>query len=285
VAAAGVATMMQTPCELVPEPRGIWTRTLGLIGASYALDGVMLAAYAAADLIPGWVSPAYTGAGLGLCAVFYGLIASGFSERFRDSNLTLLQIGAATLLLLTFIVLVPSAALYFVCVLFIVFGFGSLRLRPLEAMVALGVVAVVLGAVFLRMPQALELPNGSSSVRLLVGAGVLLTLVRCTLLGLYSSELRRLLARRYAETREVLDASERQRAEARELHDDLGQELTGVSLILAGFAARLQRDGHTGAPEVRTAAEHVRTAIQKTRQLAGTVRPMLPRAAPQRRSH
>ena len=53
--------MKSTPYEVVPEPRRRWTRTLGPIGISDALDGVMRAAFAAADLIPRWVSPVYTG--------------------------------------------------------------------------------------------------------------------------------------------------------------------------------------------------------------------------------
>ena len=65
--------------------------------------------------------------------MFYGLIVSGFSARFADTNLTLAQLGLAVLVQLMWIVLVPVAAMYHVTILFVIFGFASLRLRPIEA--------------------------------------------------------------------------------------------------------------------------------------------------------
>ena len=81
----------------------------------------------------------------------------------------------------------------------------------------------------------------------------------------------------------------RNREVATSLHEGLGQELTGISLLLTALGGRLRRDGHPGADEVSQATEHVCAAIQTSRSLADSIRPAqspqyssLPAAAPPR---
>ncbi len=265
--------MGETTFEPIRQPRRLWLRMLYLIGASYLLDSVLLGLFAMSGALAGWVPLAYAGAALAWCAVFYALMASGLSERFVDGNLTLAKLVSAVALQLAFIVLAPAAALYFVCVLFIVFAFASLRLPLREALAACVGVALALALILARTPAAFHLMHDTALQRVLVGVSIVLTLARCTLLGLYNTFLRTQLARLHAQDRVSLDENARRALEmAVALHEDLGQELAGVALLLAASAGRLERDGHPGAPEVSEAVAHLRSAVAKTRVLADEAR-------------
>jgi len=263
--------------ESVPESQRLWKRMLAVIAASYAIDGLLLTLFSFAGVVSIWDPVAYVSAGFVSCALFFALIASGFSERFADSNLTLAQLGLAVMVQLSFIMIVPAAAMYHVTILFVIFGFASLRLRPMEAFGAWVAVAVLLGLIFTVVPRALTIPHDSAYVRMLVGASICLALGKCTMLGLYSSRLRMMLGRRFEETKVSLQIVERRSvAVATSLHEGLGQELTGISLLLTALGARLRREGHPGADDVSQATEHVCAAIQTSRALADSIRPLRP---------
>lgn len=250
-------------------PRATWTWILALIVGSYLLDGTLLGALSATGVLPGTVVLAYVGAGLASCGAFYAAIASGWSARWRDSSLALPQMVVAVAIQLAFMLLAPAAAWYFVTVLFVVFAFAGLRLRAYQAVLAVTSVVAAVVAIATVAPEAVALPGDTATQRVLVVLCVGTVLIRCTLIGVFGSRLRALLARRVAETRRVLDANEqRGAAVAHALQDGLGQELTGTSLILSACARRLREEGHAGAPEVDTAVEHLREAIRKTRLLA-----------------
>jgi len=266
--------MDQGPYESVPEPERLWKRMLAIIAAGYAIDGLLLTLFAFAGVIPIWDPAAYVATGIASCALFFALIASGFSARFADSNMTLAQLGLAVLVQLTWMILVPVASMYHVTILFVIFGFASLRLRPLEALGAWTAVAVLLGMIFMLVPQAVTIPHETAYVRMLVGATICLALGKCTMLGLYSSRLRVMVGRRFEATKASLQVVEsRNVAVATSLHEGLGQELTGISLLLTALGARLRREGHPGAEDVSQATEHVCAAIQTSRALADSIRP------------
>jgi signal transduction histidine kinase len=251
----------------------LWRRMLGLIGASYAVDTLFLALFACARALPLRTALAYGATGLAACGVFYALIAGGRTRRAEDPNLTVAQLAVAVLIQLVFMVLAPRVALYFVSVLFVIFGFASLRLRPREGLLAWCAVAIPLALILARVPQSLDLPRATPLARALVGASILLALGRATMLGLYSTHLRILVGRRLEQTRSSLRTIAHKRgALASSLHEGLGQELAGVSLLLGACAATLRRDGHPSAVEVTAAAEHLSAAIGRTRVLAESVR-------------
>ena len=120
---------------------------------SYAVDTVLLGLFAAAGTVPSWVPAAYGGAGLCLCAVFYGLLITGASERFKDHYLTLVQTVASSTVMLAFLWLVPQVGILFLCILFVVVGFGSLRLSWREALLCCGAIAVGTGTVLHNTPD------------------------------------------------------------------------------------------------------------------------------------
>jgi signal transduction histidine kinase len=74
---------------------------------------------------------------------------------------------------------------------------------------------------------------------------------------------------------EVLAAVERERARlASDLHDGLGQELTGVNLLLGSIRQRLRHRGEDADRELARAIELVSTAIARTRLLASSSFPL-----------
>jgi len=93
-------------------------------------------------------------------------------------------------------------------------------------------------------------------------------LVAATLRSIDVTEVRRL-------EREVLDVatSERMRL-CSDMHEGLGQELTGISLLLTGLATRIDRGRAARLGEVREILEHVTRTIELTRQIAHGLSPL-----------
>jgi signal transduction histidine kinase len=247
-----------------------WTTILGLIAGSYLLDGLLLAAWCVAGVVAAPVAVGYVAVGVGSCAAFCKAMGSRWAQpRRRDGSLEVALLIVSVLVQLGFMLVAPALAWYFVTVLFIVFAFAGLRLRPLHAASAVSGVVIAVVAIAMVAPEAVDLPGDTATQRVLVVLCVGTVLIRCTLIGVFGSQLRVLLARRWAETRRVLGEREQQGAEvAHALQDGLGQELTGTSLILSACARRLREEGHAGAPEVELAIEHLAAAIRKTRLLA-----------------
>jgi PAS domain S-box-containing protein len=75
--------------------------------------------------------------------------------------------------------------------------------------------------------------------------------------------------------REILDVVSRERQRiGRDLHDGLGQELTGIALMLRGLARRLERDSPDSLPAVEELLALVNQSIQSTRSLARGLLPV-----------
>ena len=75
--------------------------------------------------------------------------------------------------------------------------------------------------------------------------------------------------------REVLDISNRERHRlGNDLHDGLGQELTGVALMLRSVATQLRRDSSAVAPQIDTIVALVNHAIESTRSMARGLAPV-----------
>jgi signal transduction histidine kinase len=74
---------------------------------------------------------------------------------------------------------------------------------------------------------------------------------------------------------EIREISERERARiGHDLHDGLGQELTGVSLMLKALADGIERDAPKLCPRVRSLREMVEQCIATTRSLAQGLAPV-----------
>ena len=184
-------------------------------GVSYAVDTVLLGLFAAAGTVADWVPVAYGGAGLLLCFVFYGLLINGTIRRARDQYLTLLQTIASSAVMLVFLWLVPQVGILFLCILFIVVGFGSLRLSRRDALVCFGAISVGTGLVLHQTPAVVWLPHATPTEIALVWTWFLATLARVMGLGLIGNTMRVELVKRHRELRDSLGALENRTEELR----------------------------------------------------------------------
>ncbi len=75
--------------------------------------------------------------------------------------------------------------------------------------------------------------------------------------------------------REIIDIANReQRRIGSDLHDGLGQELTGIALMLRGLTGRLRREQQAAADDAEEIVGLVNKAIESTRQLARGLSPV-----------
>ena len=88
------------------------------------------------------------------------------------------------------------------------------------------------------------------------------------MIGMMSALEAEVVERKCAEEK-ILQISEReQRRLGEELHDGLGQTLTGISFMTKVLAKQLEAEGAPQAPDAAQIASYVNEAIARTRNLA-----------------
>ena len=164
-----------------------------MIGVSYIIDAGVLLLYAQAGSIPPMIAPAYAASGLTL--VIFSLILSefGFNERFKDHYLVAPQATICMLIALAFTYIAPEVGGMFLCTLFIVFSFSSLRSIPAQTMMIWTAMTIGLAGLFLLTDKPISLPHGSHLERFATLLVFVLTIGRCMFLGIFSSSLKQSL--------------------------------------------------------------------------------------------
>ena len=132
----------------------------GMIGVSYVIDAGILLTYAYAGTVPVWVGPAYALCGLALMAVTILMSEIGFNERFKDHYLVAPGSSANMVILLTFAYIAPEVGVMFLCSLFTVFSFASLRSTPIQTGILWTAMALGLAGLFLLTDKPLAMPHG-----------------------------------------------------------------------------------------------------------------------------
>ena len=98
---------------------------------------------------------------------------------------------------------------------------------------------------------------------------------RTTELTQTNKQLREEIGQRRRLEKEILEISEReQRRIGRELHDSLGQQLTGIAIISKVLERKLQRQSLEEAANAKEIAQLVNEAINQTRQLSRGLHPV-----------
>jgi signal transduction histidine kinase len=110
-------------------------------------------------------------------------------------------------------------------------------------------------------------------------SGQRLVSLRFAAVGSRESREARHIAREIAERkrleREILDVSNRERQRiGRDLHDSLGQELTGIALMLRGLARRIEQDRPAYVPAIEEMLGLVNRSIESARSLARGLLPV-----------
>jgi diguanylate cyclase (GGDEF)-like protein len=163
---------------------------------SYAIDAAILLLYAMIGVTTVTTGVVYLAIRLGVVGIATFLSEVRVTDRFQDHYLTVplsvvsiaIQIGA--------IYLVPQIGFYFICVIFVVLGFGALRMTARQTGIVWACAAVGLAALFLMTDKQVGMPMATPSERALALACFVTALGRCASAGLYGSSMRETLYRR-----------------------------------------------------------------------------------------
>jgi diguanylate cyclase len=175
----------------------------GMIAVSYVIDALVLLIYAYAGTIPALVGPAYAAAGLVSVACYLVLSETGFTERFQDHYFVAPQLMISVAIMLAFSYLVPEVGVMFLCTLFVVFNFGSLRSTPQQTTVVWTATAFGLAALFLLTDKPISMPHGGYLERFATMSVFVLTIGRCIFLGMFSNSMRQSLYKSGQKLREA----------------------------------------------------------------------------------
>ena len=211
---------------------------IGMIAASYALDTLFLALFAAAGTISGTVASAYGAAAAAICASTYAFTARGWNLKRLAEPLSILGIAMQLGVVLT----APQIAFPFLANLFTVFAFGMiwLPLRDSVLVWTLGIAGTA--TVFYAGQGRIGVPAASAYELTLVWLYFSLILGRCLLLSVNANEMRA----RLADSRRKLAAS-LERVQHLASHDELTGILNRRSLM-AALERERSRAERSGAP-------------------------------------
>jgi diguanylate cyclase (GGDEF)-like protein len=165
----------------------------GMIAASYVVDALILLIYAHAGTIPAIIGPAFAATGLASVGWYLLLSETGFTERFQDHYFVTPQLIVSAAIMLTFTYIVPEVGVMFLCTLFVVFNFGSLRSTARQTALVWTATALGLAGLFLLTDKPISLPHGSTLERFATMSVFVLTIGRCMFLGMFSSQMRQSL--------------------------------------------------------------------------------------------
>lgn len=256
-------------------------------GICYFIDTAILFLFHAVGTIEVTVVVFFGLAGLGHTVVFSVLQWSGFSERFSNPHMSIWQMAYAFVVLFISIALAPRLLAYFLALVFVVFGFATLRISFREAIFAWLFCCLLLAAVLLNLTHASIGIGMPSSLELaIIWLAYAIILLRTIALGYYGTMLR---VRIFEKTRSL--EGEVSQAEELATHDVLTNTFNRRVIIPAvedQIAIRRRNDipacvamidldwfkkvnderGHlVGDAVLKTLAERVQSVIRETDKL------------------
>jgi diguanylate cyclase (GGDEF)-like protein len=162
----------------------------GLIGVSYVIDAAILLVYAHAGTTSATIGPAFAVCGLLSITGYILLSVSGFTERFKDHYFVAPQSIVSMIIMLVFAYVAPEVGVMFLCTLFVVFAFSSLRSTPWQTGVIWTAMAFGLAALFLLTDKPISMPHETYLERFATMTVFILTIGRCMFIGIFSSAMR-----------------------------------------------------------------------------------------------
>ena len=215
---------------------------LGVQAVSCSLVVLVLLVYSYAGTIPIIIPAAYFLTGIGLIAFFAVLSEIHFNERFEDHYLTVYQISGHVAIQLGFLLAAPKIGYAFLSVVFLIFGFGALRMTAWQATIAWTLTVIGLAPIFLLTNTPIGMPVTTPVERLAATLCYVLTIGQCAFVGLYGSSMRKMLYDRSFELKQAYRRIE----ELAEL-----DELTGAynrRCIMRMLDEEIARAGRNGSP-------------------------------------
>jgi diguanylate cyclase len=184
------------PSDLLKRRAGQRRQMLVVQAASCSLITLVLLVYCYAGTISIVIPASYFLSGIGLMGIFAVLSESHFNDRFEDHYLTIFQVGGHVTLQLGFLLAAPEIGYAFLCVLFLIFEFGALRMTSRQATIVWTLTMVGLAPIFLLTSTPIGMPVATPVERLAAMLCYVLTIGQCAFLGLYGSSLRKMLYKR-----------------------------------------------------------------------------------------
>ena len=165
----------------------------GMIAASYVVDALVLLIYTRAGTIPLSVGPAYAATGLSSVVLYTVLSELGVNDRFKDHYMVAPQSTVSMAIMIAFAYIAPEAGVIFLCALFTVFAFSSLRSTPRQTAMIWTAMSLGLAGLFLLTDKPISMPHGNYLERMATMLVFILTIGRCMFIGIFSSALKQSL--------------------------------------------------------------------------------------------
>ncbi|CCD87624.1 Conserved hypothetical protein; putative membrane protein; Putative diguanylate cyclase (GGDEF domain) [Bradyrhizobium sp. ORS 285] len=189
--------------ELRVRRAGRRRQILAMIAGCYLTDAIILFIYAQAGTVPTTIAPSYAAIGVLTVALWTVLSESGFNDRFHDHYLVVPQSIVSMMMTVAFCYIAPEVSIVFLCTLYLVVGFSSLRATPRQTAICWTFLALGLAGLFLLTDKPLGMPTGSPLERLATLLVFVLTIAGCMFLGIFSSALRETLYQRGQKLKEA----------------------------------------------------------------------------------
>lgn len=212
---------------------------LGYVCISYFVDAILLSVYAETGAIPWEIPPAYLACGVGSIFGFGILYETRLGKHFTDAFLVIPQAIVGLLLMLAFTWVAPQAGFLFLCNLFIVFSFSSLRASARETAVVWTAMAIGLILLFLGTDKPIGLPLATFPDRVASMLAFALTIGRCMFIGIFANSLRESLYNKSVQLKEAYRRIE-ELAELDELTGSFNRRC--IMRMLDDEVARAQRN-------------------------------------------
>jgi diguanylate cyclase len=174
-----------------------------MIAACYLLFGIVLFIYAKAGTVPMSIAPAFVVTGLLTVAFYLTLSETGFTERFKDHYFVVPHQILSAGIMLAFAYVAPEVGVAFLCCMFLIANFGSLRATPAQSAVVWTLLTAGVASLFLLTDKPLDMPHGSYLERFATMMVFVLTVGCCMFLGIFSSSMRQSLYQRGQKLREA----------------------------------------------------------------------------------
>jgi diguanylate cyclase (GGDEF)-like protein len=191
------------PLDVLKRRAGQRRQMLAVQAVSCSLITLVLLIYCYAGTITIVIPAAYFVCGIALIGFFVVLSETHVNDRFEDHYLTIFQIGGHVALQLGFLLAAPEIGYAFLSVVFLIFGFGALRMTSRQATVAWSLTTMGLAPVFLFTSTPIGLPITTHIERIAAMLCFVLTIGQCAFVGLYGSSMRQSLYKRGFELKEA----------------------------------------------------------------------------------
>jgi diguanylate cyclase (GGDEF)-like protein len=188
-----LAPANRLPSDLLKRRVGQRRMMLGVQAVSYSLITLVLLVYGYAGTISNVIPSAYFLTGIGLIGIFVVLSEAQINDRFEDHYLTIFQVGGHVALQLGFLLAAPEIGFAFLSVVFLIFGFGALRMTSRQAIIVWTLTTVGLAPIFLLTSTPIGLPVATHIERFAAMLCFVLTIGQCAYVGLYGSSMRKTL--------------------------------------------------------------------------------------------